>query len=473
MPDKLPPAYPTSVTEENPRGILYVYGDDNDEGSIRLNYETVSGDAVLEKLIGGVWYPAIFETGALDFDLATTLTSQEGRLMWDADNGTLTLGLPGGNVMLQIGEENLIKGKADEDLLNGDLIYISGGSGATPTFAKAQADIPANSKNTLAMMTEDLSSGQLGYATSFGLVRDVNTDPGTYTAGDEVYLSASTAGLYTNIKPSAPYIAVKIGQVVRAHATEGVIFVNINQRTNNAENIRGLTQWSVIFADTNGFLDEDNINFTWNDTADTLNVNDLSLSGHTITSTNDLIVDCATEKTLELTEGVWIDENFNPSTARVGASIPDLINLDSSNILISAFDGLSTLEAVHDHRELNHNYKEGTDLSFHIHWCPTTAGAGNVKWNLEYYITARNGSGTKATGTLSVVVATSGTAWDTIGTVIGVVSGTNLEIADQISLRLYRDPGDAQDTYASDAAVKTYGYHYQLNTIGSRTITTK
>lgn len=33
---------------------------------------------------------------------------------------------------------------------------------------------------------------------------------------------------------------------------------------------------------------------------------------------------------------------------------------------------------------INHDYKEGTALFPHIHWCPSTANAGNVRWGIEW-----------------------------------------------------------------------------------------
>ena len=47
----------------------------------------------------------------IDFNTSASFTTQEGRLGWDSDDGTLQVGMPGGNVNLQIGQEMLIKGK--------------------------------------------------------------------------------------------------------------------------------------------------------------------------------------------------------------------------------------------------------------------------------------------------------------------------------------------------------------------------
>ena len=48
-----------------------------------------------------------------------------------------------------------------------------------------------------------------------------------------------------------------------------------------------------------------------------------------------------------------------------------------------------------------------------------------------------------------------------------------MTINSQLVIQLFRDPGDAQDTYGSDAALIALGIHYKKNTVGSRNITTK
>lgn len=171
-------------------------------------------------------------------------------------------------------------------------------------------------------------------------------------------------------------------------------------------------------------------------------------------------------------QGAYIDENFDPRV-ELGASAPDSISLDGTGIKISAFDGAGTLEESSAHKELNHDYKEGTDLYFHLHCRPTTAAAGDIRWFMEVYITEANGPTVRFNNTLSVVVATRLVAWDTIIVSVGTVAGANLKIGDQVDLRLFRDPTDPLDTYGADAAVSTFGYHYLVNSLGSRELGAK
>jgi hypothetical protein len=170
----------------------------------------------------------------------------------------------------------------------------------------------------------------------------------------------------------------------------------------------------------------------------------------------------------------WNDENFSPLAGR-GASAPDLINLDASSIKIAGFDGVNTLEEVNDHRELAHSYDPGSDITFHVHWAPTTADSGTVEFFFEVDIRKDGVATPKVSKTLSFWSLTSGTAWkfqrNNAGTIDGGSAG--LAFGDQVSIRFYRDPGagNPNDTYAADAAIKTYGYHFRNNKTGSRNIT--
>lgn len=170
------------------------------------------------------------------------------------------------------------------------------------------------------------------------------------------------------------------------------------------------------------------------------------------------------------------DINFDPTIVTNPSSAPDIITWKgSSNFVVVAFDGGALTEQVQGVRELQHDYCEGTDLYPHIHWAPSTTGAGNVKWQCEYEVTRGGQVAPIVSGTLNVVTSANGTAWEPkIDSIGEKIDGTNLKIGDQIVLRLFRDPTDAQDTYGDDAVIAfTYGIHYAVDDRGSVTKTTK
>lgn len=106
----------------------------------------------------------------------------------------------------------------------GQAVYVSGANGTNILITKAKADTEATSSKTLGLV-EDASVASNGFCwvVTEGLLSNVNT--GSYTAGNALWLSPSTAGGITTTKPSAPDHMVFIGYVVRANANVGEIYV--------------------------------------------------------------------------------------------------------------------------------------------------------------------------------------------------------------------------------------------------------
>ena len=108
----------------------------------------------------------IENTGYIQFDLAVATAVQEGRAQWNPDDGTLEIGMPGGNVVNQVGQEITQRVTNDEGALiaNGKMVYVSGGVGANALVKIADnTDFSDVACKTLAMATEDIAIGQKGY----------------------------------------------------------------------------------------------------------------------------------------------------------------------------------------------------------------------------------------------------------------------------------------------------------------------
>lgn len=151
-------------------------------------------------------------------------TPGEGKMYWNVDEGTYNIGMPGGDVNLQVGQEILRRVKNDEgsDLPNGTVVYISGSDGANLLIKKAKADAKTTSTpRTLYMTTEEILTGQHGYVAWWGDVHDTNANG--YAAGTVLWLSSATAGQFTDTRPSAPNYKVKIGGVLKSGVANGII----------------------------------------------------------------------------------------------------------------------------------------------------------------------------------------------------------------------------------------------------------
>lgn len=178
-------------------------------------------------------------TGWVQIDTTpTTYTPGVGKLGWSTSDGTLEFQLLGGNVTLQIGQEQVARvvNKTDPliDLLeaNYQVVKITGAQGNRLKVALAQANNDANSAETLGVVTENILGNQEGFITTSGLVKSINTTGSlqgeTWLDGDMLYLSGTIAGQMTKVKPSAPIHTVILGYVVRAHATQGQIYVKVD-----------------------------------------------------------------------------------------------------------------------------------------------------------------------------------------------------------------------------------------------------
>lgn len=176
------------------------------------------------------------KAGQIEFDQTPTGTPGVAIMRWNDQDGTVDLGLKGGNVTLQIGQEQLTRvvNKTGGNLLeaNYQSVRISGAQGNRLKVALAQANNDANSAETLGIVTENINDNQEGFITTSGLVRNINTTGSiqgeTWADGDMLYLSGTVAGQLTNIKPTAPIHTIIMGYVVRAHATQGQIYVKVD-----------------------------------------------------------------------------------------------------------------------------------------------------------------------------------------------------------------------------------------------------
>jgi hypothetical protein len=115
--------------------------------------------------------------------------------------------------------------KTGATLTKGTVVYINGGQGNLPSVTKALATGDSTSAQTYGIVRNDITNNNNGYVVVAGRISDLDTQ--AYTEGTQLYLSPTTAGTYTSTKPYAPNHLVYVGIVVRAHPTQGVIEVKI------------------------------------------------------------------------------------------------------------------------------------------------------------------------------------------------------------------------------------------------------
>jgi len=178
------------------------------------------------------------KAGQVEFDQTPTGTAGVGVMRWNDSDGTVDLGLKGGNVTLQIGQESALrvvnKTATNINLLeaNYQAVRVTGAQGQRLKVDLAQATTDNLSAETIGLVTETINNNQEGFITTSGLVRNINTTGSlqgeTWADGDILYLSPTTAGRVTKVKPVAPNHLVIVGYVVHAHANQGSIFVKVD-----------------------------------------------------------------------------------------------------------------------------------------------------------------------------------------------------------------------------------------------------
>jgi hypothetical protein len=178
-------------------------------------------------------------TGSLDligFNTSAGVSVGAGQLAWNNTDGTLDLGMKGGNVVQQIGQEIFyeVRNETGIQIPNGTAVYANGvtaGSGRI-TAAPYVADGSIREVRFLGIATENITSGVNGFVTHFGYVRDLDTrgttassiavGDETWAVGDILYVHPTIAGKLTKVKPQHEVTAAII---ITRHQSSGVIFV--------------------------------------------------------------------------------------------------------------------------------------------------------------------------------------------------------------------------------------------------------
>lgn len=161
----------------------------------------------------------------LDFNTNAAFASQEARLGWNDTDKTLDVGMDYG-VVQQIGQEQYARvgNTTGVTIPNGTVVGFAGATANAILVEPYLADGSDPSLYILGVMTHDLpDSGEKGYCTTWGFVRDLDTS--AFSAGDILYASPTVAGAFTNVKPTAPDNVVPIAACIISDATDGVVFV--------------------------------------------------------------------------------------------------------------------------------------------------------------------------------------------------------------------------------------------------------
>lgn len=147
-------------------------------------------------------------------------------------------------------------------IIKGQVVYIVGSTGNHLTVELALANVEATSAYTIGIASTNITNTADGFVMQYGRLSGLSTVPtASFSDGDAIYLSETTAGGYRVGIPQAPNHGVFLGFVIRANnGNAGEIDVRIQNYqeleelsdvyvNNQAENdflVRKATRWENI-----------------------------------------------------------------------------------------------------------------------------------------------------------------------------------------------------------------------------------
>ena len=201
----------------------------------------------------------------------------------------------------------------------------------------------------------------------------------------------------------------------------------------------------------------------------------------------DLTIDCGTGKTVVLTTPVYAEASVSSMSMRAqGTNDPDFTQwkdsgASSTGIFLPWFDAAAEEELFFS-VPIPTGYAAGEDIVPVVRWVPKTLADGTpasqvVKWGLEYIWVD---SGETAAANTSTVYGSTHLPADAdvlagrhYSSVLTTLTGTNFTINSTLICRIFRDATSVTDNYEADAGLLSVGFRFPIDTIGSRTATTK
>ena len=240
----------------------------------------INATIVEEKIEANIDGTVLQMNGLVDSDYGDIAVSNNGSVMTIenmGENATVTTG----TYVSKVNQDLLIKVRkaTSGTITKGQAVYIVGSTGNHLTVELARADVEATSAYTIGIAATTITSSNDGFVIQNGRLTGLSTLPtATYTEGQTLYLSETTAGGYRVGIPQAPNHGVLLGFVIRTsngnageldvrvqnyQELEELSDVYINNKTTNDFLIRKATRWeNITSADVKNILAINNVDNT-------------------------------------------------------------------------------------------------------------------------------------------------------------------------------------------------------------------
>jgi hypothetical protein len=163
---------------------------------------------------------------AFAFDTTPTTTGGTGVIIWDSTESAPSVGF-NANVLGKLGVDSHVQvyNQTGSTIAKRKVVRQSGSSGTRLKVDLALADGDPNSATTIGITAESISNNSSGFIITAGLLTGVDTI--AFTEGDVLWLSSSSSGDITNVRPTQPNHGVRLGYCIKSSAGAGIIYVDI------------------------------------------------------------------------------------------------------------------------------------------------------------------------------------------------------------------------------------------------------
>lgn len=176
----------------------------------------------------------------IKFDINAAESPEVGKVYWNATRSCPSVGVSADGLALDLGQSNAILVRSDTNagLTKGEVVYTVGSTGANQTVLPAIANLESKSSKTFGVIAQTVTGGSVAFCMTSGYLTGLNT--AAIPEGSALWLSPTTPGAYTTTVPQGPDHAVYVGICIRSHATQGTIYVKIQNgyETNELHDVK-------------------------------------------------------------------------------------------------------------------------------------------------------------------------------------------------------------------------------------------